>query len=91
VHVVYTVPPWLKFVLPGLSMFVLPCLRLWNNDSDRSECASGGSALNFMVKKRFGAEGLQRFFGPDPLTRTGMLIALSGGHFRDFCSCFARP
>jgi hypothetical protein len=28
VHVVYTVPPWLKFVLPGLGMFVLPCLRL---------------------------------------------------------------
>ena len=44
VHVVYTVPPWLKFVLPGLSMFVLPCLRLWNNDSGRSECASGESA-----------------------------------------------
>lgn len=45
VHVVYTVPPWLKFVLKGVDMIVLPCLRLWNNDSGRSECTSGGSAL----------------------------------------------
>jgi hypothetical protein len=83
VHVVYTVPPWLKFVLPGVSMIVLPCLRLWNNDSDRSECASGGSALSFLVKKRFGEEGLQRFFGANSLVRARKLIALSGGHFRD--------
>jgi len=83
IHVVYTVPPWLKFVLPGLSMFVLPCLRLWDNDSGRSECNSGASALSFLVKKRFSEEGLHRFFGSNPLSRIGKVIALSGGHFRD--------
>lgn len=64
-------------------MIVLPCLRLWNNDSDRSECNSGASALTLPVKNRFSEEGLRRFFGPAPLARAGKLIALSGGHFRD--------
>jgi hypothetical protein len=83
VHVVYTVPPWLKFVLKGVDMIVLPCLRLWNNDSGRSECTSGGSALSSLVKKRFNEEGLQRFFGSASLARARKLIVLSGGHFRD--------
>jgi hypothetical protein len=83
VHVVYTVPPWLKFVLKGVDMIVLPCLRLWNNDSGRSECTSGGSALGSLVKKRFGDEGLHRFFGAASLARACKLIVLSGGHFRD--------
>jgi hypothetical protein len=83
VHVVYTVPPWLKFVLSGVDMIVLPCLRLWNNDSDRSECGSGASALRALTTRRFGNEGILRFFGPNPLVRADQLIALSGGHFRD--------
>ncbi len=83
VHVVYTVPPWLKFVLKGVSMIVLPCLRLWNNDSNRSECGPGASALRSLVTKRFSEAGLRRFFGHAALARTDKLIALSGGHFRD--------
>lgn len=45
-HVVYTVPPWLKFVLPGTDIVVLPCLRLWNNDPQRSSCGAGTDALS---------------------------------------------
>jgi len=82
-HVVYTVPPWLKFVLPGTDIVVLPCLRLWNNDPPRSPCGPGSDALRSLVTKRFSTDGLVRFFGPDPFSRAGRLIELCGGHFRD--------
>jgi len=82
-HVVYTVPPWLKFVLPGVDMVLLPCLRLWNNDGHRSHCAPGNDALRSLVTKRFSQAGLERFFGPDPFSRADPLLALCGGHFRD--------
>ena len=82
-HVVYTVPPWLKFVLPGVPMVVLPCLRTWNNNDERSVCMSGRDALRSMIRRRFGAEGLTRFFGPDAFARADRIIELSGGHFRD--------
>ena len=82
-HVVYTVPPWLKFVLPGTHMVVLPCLRMWNNDEHRSACQPGIDALRALVEKRFSPEGLVRFFGPDPFSRADRLIVLCGGHFRD--------
>ncbi len=82
-HVVYTVPPWLKFVLPGTNMVVLPCLRMWNKDAKRSQCDAGVEALCSLVEKRFSTSGLIRFFGPDPFSRAGRLIELCGGHFRD--------
>jgi hypothetical protein len=80
-HVVYTVPPWLKFVLPGTNMVVLPCVRVWNNDSHRSPCPPGEVALKALVKKRFNHSGLERFFGAEPFL--DRLVALCGGHFRD--------
>lgn len=83
VHLVYTVPPWLKFVLPGVDILVLPCIRLWENYPHRPECDHGPRALRSLVTKRFGKLGLERFFGPNPLDRSARLIDLCGGHFRD--------
>jgi hypothetical protein len=82
-HVVYTVPPWLKFVLPGVKMDVLPCVRLWENNAERTTCAPGMDGFRSLVEKRFTPEGLVRFFGPDPWKRAGRLLDLCGGHFRD--------
>lgn len=82
-HVIYTVPPWLKFVLPGTNMVVLPSIRMWNKDPERSTCPAGRDALRSLVKKRFTEEGLDRFFGRDPFIRADRLIELCGGHFRD--------
>ncbi len=82
-HVVCTVPPWLKFVLPGLDMVVLPCLRLWNNDPQRSSCDHGTEALRALVEKRFTVNGLNKLFGEDTWPRAMRLIDLCGGHFRD--------
>ena len=81
-HVVYTVPPWLKFVLPGMNTLVLPCLRMWKKDQGRTEWEPGIRAMRALVEKRFPADGLKRFFGPDK-TRADRLINLCGGHFRD--------
>ncbi len=83
VHSVYTVPPWLKFVLPGVNMIVLPCLPLWKNDAARTECHHGPGAMRSLVVKRFTEAGLKRFFGPQAVARVDRLIGLCGGHFRD--------
>jgi hypothetical protein len=83
VHVVYTVPPWLKFKLPGVDVCLLPCLRLWNRDADRSPCPAGIEALRKIAGRRFPSGGLERLFGPGPSQQVDRLIGLSGGHFRD--------
>ena len=83
VHVVYTVPPWLKFILPGVNMVVLPCVRTWENDEHRTICAPGMEGLRSLVEKRFSKDGLARFLGSDPRPRLERFITLSGGHFRD--------
>lgn len=83
VHVVYTVPPWLKFVQPGLHMVLLQCVRMWEREPGRAACEPGIRALESLVEKRFTSGGLVRFFGPAPFKRLGRLIDLCGGHFRD--------
>lgn len=82
-HVVYTVPPWLKFLLPGTNIVVLPSVRMWNRDVGRSKFEPGIRTLQSVVARRFSTEGLTRFFGPDPFSRAGRLIDLCGGHFRE--------
>jgi hypothetical protein len=82
-HMVYTVPPWLKFVLPGVNMVVLPCLRMWDRNAGRAKCEPGVKAAEALVEKRFSHQGLERFFGPEPLKRADRLISMCGGHYRD--------
>lgn len=87
-HLVYTVPPWIKFKLPELrSIRFLYNVKLWNNDAERSRCEEGFAVMRRMVERRFEAEGLMRFFGPAKEDGTrplvDELIHASGGHFRD--------
>jgi hypothetical protein len=87
VHCVYTVPPWLKFMLPGVEMRLLYNVKLWNNDPTRTTNPAGLKIMRSIVERRFTEEGIRRFFGnrqPDgssPLV--DRLIQASGGHFRD--------
>ena len=88
-HCVYTVPPWLQFSSPniaGANIKVIPSVRCWNNDAERSECREGCDALHSLVKRRFGDAGFKRCFGDEsggynPLVKK--IIDASGGHFRD--------
>lgn len=90
-HVIYTVPPWLQFTLPGaLSIERLPCVRLWNNDETRTPYEPGMAMMRAAIKKRFSPESWQRIFGEEgasgaPVDR---LIEMSGGHFRDLLRLF---
>ncbi|MFZ2279626.1 MAG: hypothetical protein WAW39_17650 [Prosthecobacter sp.] len=86
VHLVYTVPPWLKFVIPGFQTRLIPTVKLWKK-KDRARNGAGHATMLSILKLRFTDEGFERFFGP--LTKKGShhladeLIEHSGGHFRD--------
>lgn len=82
IHAVYTVPPWLKFILPGTPITILPSVRQWENDAERTRYPKGDECLWQVLEKRFGGrDELLRFFG----TEEGVwkLIQVCGGHFRD--------
>jgi hypothetical protein len=88
-HMVYTVPPWLKFVLPNIARIeMLPSVRQWENDTIRTPYENGWKALRSLMHRRFGAHEFERFFG-DKGPRHDLadrLIAVCGGHFRDLLS-----
>jgi hypothetical protein len=91
VHVIYTVPPWLQFTLPGaFSIETLPCVRLWNNDAKRTSYVPGHALLLDAIVRRFGRATFDHVFGPSPAgnTMADRLVTLSGGHFRDLLRLF---
>src|SRR5262249_4685706 len=63
VHCVYTVPPWLKFKLPGLPTRLLYNVKLWNNDPKRTSNPDGWKTMRSIVERRFTSQGMHRFFG----------------------------
>lgn len=88
IHAVYTVPPWLQFVLPGgAEVELLPSLQLWRKDAARSRNPKRWDAVRSLVHRRFGAEGFARIFGAAPEARhhelADRMIEASGGYFRD--------
>ena len=92
VHLVYTVPPWLRYRAPGAVALekMLPCVTLWQygaEDHQPQAYARGWSVMRDVIKLRVGAERMADVFGPpdaegnyQPLDR---LIQFCGGHFRD--------
>jgi hypothetical protein len=86
VHSIYTVPPWLKFVMPNSftkPIIILHSIKQWQNDSDRSPCDKGNGLFGEIVLKRFGSDGMQEFFGNDD-NKIKKLIGYCGGSLRDF-------
>lgn len=85
VHVIYTVPPWLEFVMPGVDINTLWTLKLWNNDTERSRCNTGWNALRNLVLKRIGEEACQKVFNcqtTESFTAADDLIDACGGDLR---------
>ena len=87
VHAVYTVPPWIRFVMPNVARIVmLPSIRQWNNDANRKRDDKGWEALRAILRLRFGKGGSDRYFGDDSKGAQKMadsLIEVCGGHVRD--------
>lgn len=87
-HMVFTVPPWLKFKLAELAKIrLLYNVKLWNNDDKRSPHKAGRQTMRRLVGRRFTPDGMKRYFGK--LRKDGsspladQLIEAAGGHFRD--------
>jgi hypothetical protein len=86
IHMVYTVPPWLKFVLPNaVQIQMLPSIRQWKNDPKRTEYQPGWEALRSLVHRRFTDGDFETFFGGKGPRheKADKLLAVCGGHFRD--------
>ncbi|MEZ4409489.1 MAG: AAA family ATPase [Polyangiales bacterium] len=89
-HVVYTVPPYLKVRYPNLSALyepggvqVLPAIKV-KQKHDGSDCAAGVTSMRAVVEKR-GDWG--RLLGSE--ARLKHLIESSGGHLRDLLRILA--
>jgi hypothetical protein len=82
IHALYTVPPWLPFVLHGQEIEVLPSLRLWDKDPARTHIKPVWTAVRRLMERRLEKEGFARLFGGDS-TSADALIEASGGQFRD--------
>lgn len=85
VHVIYTVPPWLQFVMPGVDINTLWAIKLWNNDPQRSHYEPGWNALRKLVLKRIGDEACRKVFNcqtTENFTAADDLIAACGGDLR---------
>jgi hypothetical protein len=80
-HVVYTIPPWLKFVLPGTQVHVLHSIRQWDNDPQRTAYAPGSQQLAAAVSRRFGQDGMERFWRST--AQLDRIVGCCGGHFKD--------
>jgi hypothetical protein len=90
-HVIYSVPPWLKFLVPStVPMQMLPTIHLWKNDAERSSDMKSWAVLRTLIEKRLRAGGQNRLFGfgADGQKSIDRLIAASGGHIRDLLRLF---
>jgi hypothetical protein len=86
VHAVFTVPPWLKFVLPGtVQITLLSTVHLWNNDVGRSRCKEAWEVFRSLVRRRLRKEGSELLFGRQAAGQKLVddVIGVCGGHFRD--------
>jgi len=86
VHAVFTVPPWLKFVLPGtVQITLLSTVHLWNNDAGRTRSEPAWKVFRSLVDRRLGKEGSQLLFGKQAAGQKLIdeVIGVCGGHFRD--------
>lgn len=90
IHMILTVPSWMKLVLPNLDQRLVASLPLWKKEEARPLRADSLRVLRSLVARRFDQVekgSVERFFdgiqadGSPPLL--DQLIVASGGHFRD--------
>lgn len=82
-HLIYTVPPWLKIRSPGVGglyqgAFLLPCIKVHERSGEGFE--PGVDLLQEIVHRRAPDGNWQRLLSEAQLRR---LIAASGGYIRD--------
>jgi hypothetical protein len=84
IHVVYTVPPWLKLRVPRLAnsqlLRLLPSIKQKNRDG--TVFAPGSESLKRLLERRLGKANLEAIFGQNN-DYLDQLVSFCGGHFRD--------
>lgn len=89
IHAVYSVPPWLKFVMPNSfakPIVILHSIKQWKNDAQRTFIDGGNDKFCEVVLKRFGKDGFEQIFGEKSDKKNNKaekLIAYCGGSLRD--------
>jgi|GEM_PF-3731652 len=90
VHLILTVPSWLKIVLKGVPITFVPNFPLWGREEDRPEREKEMNLMRELVRKRFhlttgpcAGDHLQRYFIDGGQAGTDRLIRASGGFIRD--------
>lgn len=92
-HLIYTVPPWLKFLLKTLQVEILPSVQQWRKDTQRTPEPIGNDALRRTIDRRLDIQSLggsAKVFGEllgcdwtSPVNPGHRLVDNCGGHFRD--------
>ena len=83
VHCIYSVPAWLAFLSRPTDMTLLPTVRLWDKDAERSPYPRGRTMFRSLMRRRVSDAEAARLFGPasgDPIEQ---LVAVCGGQVRD--------
>jgi hypothetical protein len=84
VHVVYTVPPWLKLRVPRLAnselLRLIPSVKQKNRDG--TSYPAGDQSLRNLLERRLEKPNIKTIFGPDN-SLIDQLVNHCGGHFRD--------
>ncbi len=84
VHCIYSVyPAWLAFLSRPTDMTLLPTVRLWNDDVDRSPYDRGRAMFRSLMRRRVSDADGARLFGPGSADPVEQLIAVCGGQVRD--------
>ncbi len=81
IHVVYTVPAYLRTLSPSLDVPFMPMVKLFNRSGERFEL--GFEAMREMVFRRIPKEELPGFLGLEWEVRLDRIITLSGGYPRE--------
>lgn len=88
-HTIYTIPPYLAFLNPGImgafdgQVHLLPNIKVQGRPPEREPYSAGIEALVQMMAKRVD---LDRLFGPASHACMQRLVLASGGHLRDLAN-----
>lgn len=87
-HTIYTIPPYLGFLNPGLAnayggrIHILPSVKVRSRPPDLTPHPPGVAALCEVLARRCD---LDRLFGDVVESAVSRLAVMSGGQFRDLC------